>query len=102
MAPFLVDAAGNVITYEIKVFNTGNTTLTGVSIDDPLLSNEDCDGLAGAPYEQKTGFTIAVGGSLTVHGQLHRHAWGHRRGRQRGHQRSARRPERRVQERHDR
>ena len=64
--PF-VDAAGDVITYEIKVFNIGNTTLTGVSVDDPLLSDEDCDGVAGAPYV-KTGFTISVGGSLTCTG----------------------------------
>ena len=66
-APFLVDAAGDVITYSITVYNTGNTTLTGVSVNDPLLSNEDCDGTAGAPYVN-TGFTIAVGGSLTCTG----------------------------------
>ncbi len=66
-APFLVDAAGDVITYSITVFNTGNVTLTGVSVDDPLLSNEDCDGVAGAPYVH-SGFTINVGGSLSCTG----------------------------------
>src|SRR6185312_7801217 len=53
-----VDAAGDVIHYTIKVTNTGNVTLTGVSIDDPLLSDEDCDGAFGAPYV-KSGFTLA-------------------------------------------
>jgi len=66
-APFLVDAAGDVISYSITVFNTGNVTLTGVSVDDPLLSNEDCDGVAGAPFTN-TGFTINVGGSLSCTG----------------------------------
>jgi uncharacterized repeat protein (TIGR01451 family) len=66
-APFLVDAAGDVITYSIVVYNTGNVTLTGVSVDDPLLSNEDCDGVAGAPFV-KSGFTLNVGGSLICTG----------------------------------
>jgi uncharacterized repeat protein (TIGR01451 family) len=66
-APFQVDAAGGVISYSITVFNTGNVTLTGVSVDDPLLSNEDCDGVAGAPYVS-TGFTLNVGGSLSCTG----------------------------------
>src|SRR5262249_7488303 len=38
-----------------------------VSIDDPLLSDEDCDGVAGSPYV-KTGFTLAVGASLSCTG----------------------------------
>jgi len=66
-APFQVDAAGDVISYSITVFNTGNVTLTGVSVDDPLLGNEDCDGVAGAPFVS-TGFTINVGGSLSCTG----------------------------------
>jgi uncharacterized repeat protein (TIGR01451 family) len=66
-APFLVDEAGDVITYSIVVSNTGNVTLTGVSVNDPLLSNEDCDGVAGAPFVN-TGFTINVGGSLSCTG----------------------------------
>ena len=42
-APFLVDAAGDVITYSILVTNTGNQTLTGVSVTDPRIANLDCD-----------------------------------------------------------
>ncbi len=33
-----VDAAGDVITYEIEVRNEGNVTLTGTSVSDPLLT----------------------------------------------------------------
>ncbi|MCD6136616.1 DUF11 domain-containing protein, partial [Candidatus Bipolaricaulota bacterium] len=33
-----VDAAGDVISYEITVENTGNVSLTGVSVSDPLLN----------------------------------------------------------------
>ena len=62
-----VDAAGDVIHYTIQVFNTGNVTLTGVSVNDPLLSNEDCDGVAGSPFTN-TGITIPVGGSITCTG----------------------------------
>ncbi len=41
--PFLVDAAGDVISYSILVTNTGNQTLTGVSVSDPRIANLDCD-----------------------------------------------------------
>ena len=41
--PFLVDAAGDVISYSILVTNTGNQTLTGVSVIDPRIANLDCD-----------------------------------------------------------
>ena len=61
------NAAGDVITYSIVVTNTGNVSLTGVSVNDPLLSNEDCDGTAGVPYTN-TGLTIAVGGHLDCTG----------------------------------
>ncbi len=64
--PFEVNAAGDVITYSITVANTGNTTLTEVSVDDTLLSNADCDGTAAGP--QTTEFTIAVGATLTCTG----------------------------------
>ena len=41
--PFSVDAAGDVISYSILVSNTGNETLTGVSVTDPRIANLDCD-----------------------------------------------------------
>ena len=62
-----VDAAGDVIHYTIVVSNTGNTALTGVSVNDPLLANEDCDGAAGAPFTN-SGLSIPKGGSLTCTG----------------------------------
>src|SRR5258706_16351187 len=61
------NAAGDVIVYSILVTNTGNVTLTGVSVTDPLLTNVDCDGTPGAPFTH-TGLTIAVGGSVTCTG----------------------------------
>ena len=63
--PFLVDEAGDVITYSIVVTNTGNITLTNVSVSDPLLSDLDCDPAAGL---QTSGFTLAVGDSLNCTG----------------------------------
>ncbi len=33
------NAAGDVITYQISVVNTGNTSLTGISVNDPLLGS---------------------------------------------------------------
>ncbi|NLZ24734.1 DUF11 domain-containing protein, partial [Candidatus Dojkabacteria bacterium] len=62
-----VNASGQIITYTIKVFNDGNTTLTDVSVADPLLPNLDCDGTAGSPYTT-SGLTIDVGSSLTCTG----------------------------------
>ena len=41
--PFSVDAAGDVISYSIVVTNTGNQTLTGVSVSDPRIANLDCN-----------------------------------------------------------
>ena len=38
----VIDAAGDVVTYSIEVENTGNTTLTGVTITDPLLADLLC------------------------------------------------------------
>ncbi len=51
----VIDAAGDVIDYTVTVVNTGNQTLTGVSVSDPLLP-----GLSG-PTESGT-----VNGSLDV------------------------------------
>lgn len=41
-APFVVGAAGDVIYYSILVTNVGNQTLTGVTVDDPLLGALTC------------------------------------------------------------
>ena len=60
------NAAGDVISYSVLVSNTGNVTLTGVSVTDPLVSNLDCNpSLTG---QQNTGLTIAVNGSITCTG----------------------------------
>ena len=40
-APFLVDKAGDVISYSILVTNTGNQTQKGVSVSDPSIANLD-------------------------------------------------------------
>ena len=61
-APFLVDEAGDVITYSITVYNTGNTTLTGVSVNDPLLRTRTATGQL-VHRMTMTAFTIAVGGA---------------------------------------
>ncbi len=65
-APFSVTAAGQVISYSILVTNTGNTTLTSVSVSDPRIAgNLDC---AAAEGQQTTGFSLAPGGTLTCTG----------------------------------
>ncbi len=47
-----VDAAGDLISYQVVVTNTGNTTLTGVDVSDPLFdgfdSSSDCSPAAPA------------------------------------------------------
>ncbi len=62
-----VDAAGDVIHYTITVANTGNTTLTGVTVDDPLLSDARLRRAWPARLRHDR-LTIAVGGSLTYTG----------------------------------
>ena len=62
-----VDAAGDVIHYTITLTNTGNMTLTGVTVSDPRLADLDCDGTAGLPYVT-SGLSIAVGGNLVCTG----------------------------------
>jgi uncharacterized repeat protein (TIGR01451 family) len=61
-----VDSAGDVIHYTIKVENTGNQTLTGVSVNDPLLVNLDCD--PNTEGYQTTELTINVNSTLTCVG----------------------------------
>ena len=62
-----VDTAGDVIHYTITLTNTGNMTLTGVTVSDPRLADLDCDGTAGLPYVT-SGLSIAVGGNLVCTG----------------------------------
>ncbi len=62
----ILDRANELIGYTITVENTGNIALTGVSVSDPLLTDLDCD--AGTPGSQTSGFSIAVGGTLTCTG----------------------------------
>ncbi len=60
-APFEVNAAGDLITYEIVYTNIGNTTLTGVDVTDPLLTGSlVCDPATPA--------TLAPGASVTCTG----------------------------------
>jgi LPXTG-site transpeptidase (sortase) family protein len=61
------DSAGDVITYQVLLTNTGNVTLTGVNVSDPLLSDLDCDGTPGTPYVTSS-LTISVGSGLTCSG----------------------------------
>ena len=63
--PFSVDAAGDVISYSILVTNTGNQTLTGVSVSDPRIANLDCD--PDTAGNQTTGFTLAPGRDADLH-----------------------------------
>ena len=79
--PFSVDAAGDVISYSILVTNTGNQTLTGVSVTDPRIANLDCD--PDTAGNQTTGFTLVPGASLTCTGTLRGDAGRHRRQRRR-------------------
>jgi len=65
-APFGVDEAGDVIHYSILVTNSGNQTLTDVTVSDLLISDLDCD--PDTAGQQTSGFTIVVGGSLTCTG----------------------------------
>ncbi|MBW9052284.1 DUF7507 domain-containing protein [Rhizobium mesosinicum] len=49
---------GETISYSFRVENTGNVTLTGVTVDDPLLTNA---GISVSPGPQ----TLAPGGTVT-------------------------------------
>ena len=66
-----VDAAGDVITYQIVVTNTGNQSINGVVLSDPLL--QGANGTLGATVESITsdgtfeaGETWTYTGSYTV------------------------------------
>ena len=59
-----VDAAGDVISYEIVATNDGNTTLTNVTVSDPLLSDLTCD--PATPATLAPGESTTCTGSYTV------------------------------------
>ncbi|MDW8478658.1 MAG: hypothetical protein RML12_00665 [Xanthomonadales bacterium] len=61
-SPF--NAAGNVINYQIVATNTGNVTLTNVSITDPLLGTLSCT--PAQPATLAPGQTLTCTGSYTV------------------------------------
>jgi uncharacterized repeat protein (TIGR01451 family) len=57
-APSSFGALGDVVPYVFKITNTGNTTLTNVTLDDPMpgLTNPDCGSFTG---------TLVAGASVT-------------------------------------
>ena len=79
--PFSVDAAGDVISYSILVTNTGNQTLTEVTVSDPRIANLDCD--PALPGNQTTGFTLGPDRDADLHRDVHGDPGRHRRQRRR-------------------
>ena len=64
-----VDAAGDVINYSITYSNTGNVTLTGVTVSDPLLGTLSCtiDAVsATSPFTLAPTKAVVCTGSYTV------------------------------------
>ena len=60
----VIDAAGEVIEYSITATNTGNQTLTGVTVSDPLLGTLVCTPVQ--PATLLPGASIVCTGSYTV------------------------------------
>src|SRR5262249_38174749 len=54
---------GDVIHYTITVTNTGNVTLSSISVSDPNAAGLDCDPVTPGP--QTSGFTLAPGAHFT-------------------------------------
>ncbi|WP_191621435.1 beta strand repeat-containing protein [Marinihelvus fidelis] len=59
--PTTYSQVGDVLAYTFVVTNTGNTTVTGISIDDPLITDATCPLTELAPTE-----SMNCTGSLTV------------------------------------
>jgi uncharacterized repeat protein (TIGR01451 family) len=58
------DAVGDVLTYAIVVSNNGNLTLSNVTVTDANVSDIDCDGTLGTPFNA-TISSLAPGASVT-------------------------------------
>ena len=61
----IIDAAGDIIEYQIVVSNDGNVDLTGVSVTDPLLG---ANGRTGRPAMPATASVLDVGETWTYTG----------------------------------
>ena len=65
--PFSVDEAGDTISYQITYSNTGNQTLTGVTVSDPLLGGTFATCKIGG-VDSSSPFTLAPGQSVVCTG----------------------------------
>jgi large repetitive protein len=64
-APTTVTAVGNVVTYTFSVQNTGNVTLTNLTLSDSLLSGLNCTTIASLAPNASQSFTC-MGNTYTV------------------------------------
>ena len=82
----VVDAAGDVISYTITVENTGNMTLTGVTVSDSRSSTRARPTSRATPARRRRSRSARPGPTRPLHG----HPGRHRRGRQLRHRRPGR------------